>query len=371
MADAVMVSSSFLPGQGGIESYLGELCESLAPRLAVLAAAERDGKPLPADLGYPVHPFAGRLLMPGRAARRTIEEAARAESTDRILFGTPWPLVMLAPKLQGLRYAVIVHGAEMIVPAAVPTVKARLAKALAGADLLLPVSEYTGRALTEFIRRAGHEVPPVEVLRAEVDTERFRRAAATPEIRTRYGFAPDDKIVLCFGRLVPRKGVHRLIDALPSIKKRVPSTRLVIAGTGPEEAKLKRRAEKHGDAVVFTGRVSDHDAPGLYASADVFALPVADRWRGLEIEGLGVVLLEAAACEVPCVTGISGGTPEAVIDGATGFVVDATDQAVLEGRITWLIEHPEQARRMGAAGRAHVQSNFGGAIPQALIEWLT
>ena len=366
-----MVSSSFLPGQGGIESYLAELCDSLSPRLAVLAAGERDGKRLPNHLGYPVHPFDGRLLVPGRKARRAIEEAAHREGTDKILFGTPWPLVLLAPQLRGLRYAVIVHGAEMIVPAAAPLVKRRLARALGGAELLLPVSEYTGDALQRFLSSSGAPVPPMATLRAEVDLERFRPEAANPDIRTRYGMDEKDKVILCFGRLVPRKGVDRLIRALPTIRRAVPDARVVIAGTGPEEKKLRAIAAVQGDRVLFTGRVPDEDAPGLYASADVFALPVADRWRGLEIEGLGVVLLEAAACGVPCVTGISGGTPEAVIDGETGFVIDATDEAVLAARITWLLTNPQRATRMGQAGRAHVAQNFGGAIPEALEAWLT
>lgn len=371
MADALMVSSSFLPGQGGIESYLAELCDSLAPRLAVLAAGERDGKALPDDLGYDVHPFNGKLLVPGPKARRAIEEAARREGTDKVLFGTPWPLVMLAPQLKGLRYAVIVHGAEMIVPAAAPVINRRLAKALAGAELLLPVSEYTGRAVNSFLEGSGHTVPEMATLRAKVDLERFHPGAKTTEIRSRYGIGEDDKVILCFGRLVPRKGVDRLIRALPVIRRAVPEAKVVIAGTGPEEKRLRALAKAQGDNVVFTGRVPEEDAPSLYATADVFALPVADRWRGLEIEGLGVVLLEAAACEVPCVTGISGGTPEAVIDGDTGFVIDSTDQAVLAARITWLLQNPDRAAAMGRAGRAHVEAEFGGALPEPLTNWLS
>jgi phosphatidylinositol alpha-1,6-mannosyltransferase len=371
MADALMVSSSFLPGQGGIESYLAELCDSLAPRLAVLAAGERDGKKLPDNLGYPTHPFDGRLLVPGPKALKAIHEAARSEGTDKVLFGTPWPLVLLAPRLENLRYAVIVHGAEMIVPAAVPLVKRHLGRALSGADLLLPVSEYTGRAIERSLENAGLPVPPMTTLRAEVDTNRFHPSAANADIRTRYGIGAGAKVILCFGRLVPRKGVDRLIRALSTIRRAVPEATVVVAGTGPEEKKLRALGAPLGDAVVFTGRVPDEDAPGLYATADVFALPVVDRWRGLEIEGLGVVLLEAAACEVPCVTGTSGGTPEAVLDGQTGYVIDATDEAVLAGRITHLLLNPGQATLMGKAGREHVQQNFNGEIPGALETWLS
>jgi phosphatidylinositol alpha-1,6-mannosyltransferase len=424
MTDALLVSSSFLPGAGGIESYLGELCDALAPRLAVLAAGERDGEPLRGDLGYRVHPFDGRLLAPGAKALAAIERAATAEGTDRILFGTPWPLALLGPRLEkrGLRYAVIIHGAEMTVPAAVPVLRQRFASALAGAELLLPVSEFTGAKVRGLLASTGHEAPPIELLRARVDLERFTpettpgttKAAAgggdagggdaggttgnetegstAAEARGRLGLAEETPVILCFGRLVARKGVHRLIEALPGIRSRVPGATLVVAGTGPEESRLRRLAARKGllshgpdgvrdesgpggqsgPGVVFAGRVPDEAAPGVYAMADVFALPVVDRWFGLEFEGLGVVLLEAAACGTPCVTGISGGTPEAVIDGVTGYVIDARDSHLLTDRVVRLLLDSELAAEMGRAGRAHVKRHFANReLPSGLIGWMS
>lgn len=373
MADALLVSSSFLPGRGGIESYLAELCDDLAPRLAVLAAARREGRALPSDLGYPTHPFDGRLLIPGRAAARATIAAARRENTDRVLFGTPWPLVLIAPRLRraGLRYAVIVHGAELTVPAAVPGVQARLARALAGADLLLPVSDYTARRTRALLEKFEFAVPAMEVLRARVDLALFSPEADGAAARRRLGLAEQDRVVLCFGRLVARKGVDRLIRALDEVARRVPDALLVVAGTGPEEKKLRRLARRRRARVVFAGRVPEEDAPGVYAAADVFALAVADRWFGLEIEGLGVVLLEAAACGVPCVTGRSGGTPEAVVDGSTGFVVDSTNESGLARRIVDLLTDPSLAARLGAEGRRHVERNFARrAVPGRLVAWL-
>ena len=368
-----MVSSSFLPGRGGIESYLAELCDDLAPSLAVLAAGEREGKKLPSDLGYPVHPFPGRLLLPGRKALAAVASAARAEATTKVLFGTPWPLVLLGPRLarRGLRYSVIVHGAEMLVPSVVPGVGRALARALSGAELLLPVSEYTANSLHSFLKKRRMPEPPMEILRARVDLDRFRPDVNTGAVKPSLGLAPEDRIVLCFGRLVPRKGVDRLIEALPDIRKRVPRAVVVVAGTGPEMGRLERMATANALPVAFAGRVPEEEAPAVYAAADVFALPVVDRWFGLEIEGLGVVLLEAAAAGTPAVTGRSGGTPEAVIDGITGFVVDARDRAALVDRICRLLEDPGSARRMGKAGRDHVEAHFSDKVmPKALLDWL-
>lgn len=367
-----MVSSSFLPGRGGIESYLAELCSALAPRLAVLAPARRDGRPLPADLPYPTRGYPGRLFVPGpRATRATIAAAAEL-GTDRVLYGTPWPQILTGPRLrtEGLRYAAIVHGAELLVPAAIPGIRGRLVRALAGAELLLPVSLFTAARIRALLEGAGAPVPPLAVLRARVDLDRFRPAGGRAEARRRLHVAADAPVILCFGRMVPRKGLHRLVDALPAIAERVPGAVLVLAGTGPEEKALRRAAARIEQRVVFAGRVPEEEAPGVYAAADVFALPVADRWFGLDTEGLGVVLLEASACEVPCVTGRSGGTPEAVVDGLTGFVVDAREEGRLTTAIVRLLTDKALARRMGEAGRRHVSEEFGGRIPSALTDWL-
>ena len=368
MVEALMVTSSFLPGRGGIESYLAELCSALAPRLAVLAPPRRDGKTLPRDLPYPTHALPG-VPAPGPRTLRTIVEAARREKVDRILFGTPWPLALLGPALvrRGLRYGVIVHGAELLVPAAVPGLRSYLARSLDAAELLLPVSDFTAQRLRTLVGGRGR----IERLRARVDTERFRPGADGRAIRQRLGVPPGVKMVLCFGRLVPRKGVDRLIAALPHVARKVPGTTLVIAGTGPEESALRKLAAKISDRVIFAGRVPEVDAPSFYAAADVFALPVADRWFGLEIEGLGVVLLEAAATGSPCVTGRSGGTAEAVIDGVTGLVIDATLREDLVDALVRILQDDDLARAMGRAGRDHVTSSFSTAIaPQALLEWL-
>jgi phosphatidyl-myo-inositol dimannoside synthase len=372
MTDAVMVTSSFLPGRGGIESYLAELCARLSPKVAVLAPARREGRPIPSNLPYPTSGGPGRMLVPGPGALDAIVREARRKGTDRILFGTPWPLALLGPQLRarGLRYAVIVHGAELSVPGAIPLLRRRLARALSEADLLLPVSHYTARATGRLLEETKNAVPRIELLRARVDTERFRPGLETSSVRNRLGLGDNTKIILCFGRLVPRKGVHRIVAAMPLIAQRVPEARLVVGGTGPELSRLQRQAAKIGAPVTFAGRVAEDDAPALYAAADVFALPVVDRWFGLEIEGLGVVLLEASACGTPCVTGRSGGTPEAVVDGHTGFVIDAEDEAALVDRVVRLLEDETLRSAMGGRARRHVQEHFGADVAAPLLEWL-
>lgn len=373
MAQALLVTSSFLPGRGGIESYLAQLCSALSPSLAVIAPRTREGKPLPSNLAYPVTGFAPRFLWPGRQTLRLIEQAAARHSTERILFGTPWPLALLGPALKrrGYRYASVVHGAETTVSGAVPGLNKLVAASLAAADLLLPVSHYTGDRVRALLDKHGRPHPQIERLPARVDLARFRPQTDTHQVRSHFGLPESDKIVLSFGRLARRKGAHRLIEAWPDIAAAVPEANLVIAGTGPRDAHLQRRARTENVPVNFLGRVGDELAPALYASASVFAFPVVDRWFGLEGEGLGIVLIEAQASGVPCVTGRSGGTPEAVIDGVTGYVVDATDRRSLAEKVVELLKDDGLARRMGQEGRRHVARNFSDrSLPEAFLRWL-
>lgn len=373
MPRALVVTSSFLPGRGGIESYLAELCDELQPHLAVLAPATRDGRRIPSDLPYEARGLQKQVLVPRASLVPEIERHARAIGTDRVLFGTPWPLSLLGPRLRatGLSYAVIIHGAEMLVPSRTPVVRARFARALAGAELLLPVSEFTEERTREFLSRVGLKPPPFALLRARVDLERFTPRAAAPETRATIGLGDEDRMILCFGRLVKRKGIDRLIEAVEPITSRVPRAVLVVGGTGPELRGLKRLAHRRRGRVIFLDRVPEEDAPALFAAADVFALPVADRWFGLEIEGLGVVLLEAAASGTACVTGISGGTPEAVVDGETGYVIDATNRDKLVTSLATLLEDRERASIMGTNGRRYVHREFATRrLPPSFLDWL-
>jgi phosphatidyl-myo-inositol dimannoside synthase len=374
MTDALMVTSSFLPGRGGIESYLAQFCTELRPRVAVLAAARREGQDLPEGLGYPTVGFPGSMVIPTRRVTRAVLRAAEELGTDKVLFGTAWPLVLIGPRLRaaGLRYAVIVHGSELLVPSIGPVIGPRLAAALSGADLLLPVSNFTATAVSGSLERRNLTVPPTELLRARVDLHRFRADRETDPIRAKLGLGSGDRPILFFSRLVKRKGAHRLIQALDDIATQVPGAVVVIAGTGPQEGSLRKLAASHGRRVLFTGRVSEAGAPALYAAAEVFAFPVIDRWRGLDVEGLGVVLLEASASETPCITGRSGGTPEAVVDDETGYVIDARSRDELVQRTVHVLHNPHLADRMGKAARRHVAREFSNRpLPRALVDWLT
>ncbi len=223
-------------------------------------------------------------------------------------------------------------------------------------DVVTYVSRYTrGRFAAAFGPRAALEhLPP------GVDTGTFRPdPGARAEVRARYRHG-DRPTVLCLSRLVPRKGQDALIRALPAIRSRIDGAVLVIVGGGPYEQALHRLAQRCGvaDHVVFTGGVPGAELAAHHTIGDVFAMPCRTRGAGLDVEGLGIVFLEASAAGVPVVAGTSGGAPETVIEGKTGHVVDGRSTDSIAAAITGLLADPDRAAAMGAAGRAWVERDW-------------
>jgi phosphatidylinositol alpha-1,6-mannosyltransferase len=193
-----------------------------------------------------------------------------------------------------------------------------------------------------------------------VDSERFCPGAGGGEIRRRLGWT-EHRVVVSASRLVPRKGQAILLRAWPEIRRRHADARLLIVGAGPRRPFLEREVAALGLAedVCFTGSVADDQLPAYLAAGDVFALPCHDLWQGLQVEGLGLSILEASAAGLPVVVGRSGGTPDAVIDGVTGQLVDGTSAREVAGAVNALLDDPQRARQLGAAGREWVTREWG------------
>jgi phosphatidylinositol alpha-1,6-mannosyltransferase len=192
-----------------------------------------------------------------------------------------------------------------------------------------------------------------------VDARAFHPAVDGDPVRTRHGLG-HRPVILCTARLVPRKGQDTLIRALPWVRRAVPDAVLLLVGDGPYAPALRRLAFDEGvlDSVVFAGGHPHHALPAFYAAADAFAMPCRTRKRGLEVEGLGIVYLEAAASGLPVVAGDSGGAPDTVREGETGHVVDGNSVAATADRLIRLLRDPALARAMGAKGRDWVRSEW-------------
>jgi phosphatidylinositol alpha-1,6-mannosyltransferase len=193
-----------------------------------------------------------------------------------------------------------------------------------------------------------------------VDAARFSPdPAAGQAVRERYGLA-GRPVVVCVSRLVPRKGQDTLIRAWPKVLRQVPGAALVVVGGGPYQAALRRLSERIGVSphVTFTGPVPADELPAHYAAGDVFAMPCRTRRGGLDVEGLGIVYLEASAAGLPVIGGDSGGAPDAIAEGESGYVVPGRDVAALAARLTELLSDPAKARAMGEKGRAWVERDW-------------
>ncbi|GAA3237620.1 hypothetical protein GCM10020256_57230 [Streptomyces thermocoprophilus] len=192
-----------------------------------------------------------------------------------------------------------------------------------------------------------------------VDEKTFHPGSGGDEIRARLGLT-DRPVVVCVSRLVRRKGQDTLVRAMPRILAAEPDTVLLIVGGGPYEQDLRRLARETGvaDSVRFTGAVPWSELPAHYGAGDVFAMPCRTRRGGLDVEGLGIVYLEASATGLPVVAGDSGGAPDAVLDGETGWVVRGGSPEEAAERIVALLGDPELRRRMGERGRQWVEEKW-------------
>jgi phosphatidylinositol alpha-1,6-mannosyltransferase len=199
----------------------------------------------------------------------------------------------------------------------------------------------------------------MEQLTPGVDPSVFRPDVDGAAVRARHRLG-DRPVVVCVSRLMPRKGQDVLVEALPRLRRSVPDAALLLVGGGPHRAALERMVRERGlgGDVVITGSVPFAELPQHYAAGDVFAMPCRTRHLGLDVEGLGIVYLEASATGLPVVAGRSGGAPDAVLPGETGEVVDGTDATAVADALAALLLDPERARRLGEAGRAWVSRQW-------------
>ncbi len=358
----LLVTNDFPPKVGGIQSYLWELWRRLDPASYTVftasshpAAAAFDAEAARAGIRISRAPSA--VLLPTPATVHQVRRLA-AECGARFVVIDPALPLGLAGAAMGLPYAVVLHGAEVTVPGRLPLSRQALARVLGRARLAICAGHYPA---TEGRRAAGDAMPRVVEVPPGVDTARFAPAGSHSRARARADLAVghDALVVLSVSRLVPRKGMDVLVEAVGALATSFPSLVAVVAGEGRERLRLEARARRTGAPVRFLGRVPDHRLPELYGAADVFAMVCRNRWFGLEEEGFGIVFLEAAAAGVAQVAGRSGGAGEAVDHGLTGLVVDdPTNSTAVAFALRTLLADPRRRRVMGEAARRRALESF-------------
>lgn len=334
----LVVTNDFPPKPGGIQQYLQGLVDAYPHPIRVLAPADKDAEPDPRVVRH-----SKSFMWPTSSVKSWIEAEAKDFGADYILFGAPTPLPRLGKRLRsslGIPFAVLSHGAEVTIPAAIPVLRRWVAGPLRAADTRLAVSQFTAAA----VRRLSKF--PVEVIGAGVDTASF----APPE-QPRRGVT-----VGCVSRFVPRKGQARLLKAAAELRKRGREVDVLLVGRGRLGQSLGRLSDRLKVPTRIEVGVPWDLLGELYGQMDIFCMPCRSRWFGLEAEGFGLVYLEAAATGLPVLAGTSGGAPETVIPGETGFVVDTVDHIV--EALEMLLDDSERARSMGEKGRQRVLEEF-------------
>jgi phosphatidylinositol alpha-1,6-mannosyltransferase len=359
MGRTLLVTNDFPPRPGGIQQFVHNLAvRQPAGSIVVYSSTWRGAAEFDAEQPFEVVRESTGLLLPTPAVARRAAELARAHGCDSVLFGAAAPLGLLAHGLRrsaGVERAVgITHGHE-IGWAALPGARGLLRRIARGNDVITYLGEYQRTRLD----RALHGLIDLRRLAPGVDVDKFHPDVDGSAVRRRHGLS-DRPVVVCVSRLVPRKGQDMLIRALPEIRRRVPGAALLLVSGGPYRKTLERLARENEVAsdVVFTGSVPWAELPDHYAAGDVYAMPCRTRAAGLDVEGLGIVYLEASATGLPVVGGDSGGAPDAVRDGETGYVVGGADVPAIATRVAELLADPVRAKAMGAAGRAWVEAEW-------------
>jgi phosphatidyl-myo-inositol dimannoside synthase len=347
----LLVTNDFPPRPGGIQSYLHALATRLpAEDLVVYAPQWKGAAEFDAQQPFEVVRHPTSLMLPTPDVLSRARDIARANRCEAVWFGAAAPLALLTPHLGMERSIACTHGHE-VGWSMLPGARQALRRIGSTVDVVTFVSRYTR---SRFASAFG-PMAALEHLPSGVDTDLYRPdPLAREEIRKRHGLT-DRPVIVCVSRLVPRKGQDVLIRALPEIQKRVPDAALLIVGGGPYRKTLESMATRD---VVITGSVPWEELPAHYAAGDVFAMPCRTRGKGLDVEGLGIVYLEASATGLPVVAGKSGGAPETVRDWITGHVVEGRDVAKVADTLAGLLEDPERAAKMGRAGREWVSEQW-------------
>jgi len=354
----LLVTNDFPPKVGGIQSYLYELWRRLPPDdFAVLTIAHEGAQAFDDAQPFRVERLNVPVLLPTPHLRRSIDALARTIGASLVVLDPALPIGLVGRSLT-LPYAVVLHGAEITVPARLPGTAHLIERVVSGASLVVSAGSY---AAGEARRVARTSMPETVIVPPGVDTERFRPLSAEErsEVRARIGVSDSARLVVSVSRLVPRKGMDVLIEASAKLAATRPDLVVLIGGSGRDTSRLQRLIAKTGAPVRLVGRIPDDELPGIVGAADVAVMLCRDRWLGLEQEGFGIVFLEAASCGVVQLAGRSGGADEAVVDGVTGLIADRPgDEVVARTLLARLLDEADLRASLGYAARQRAVESY-------------
>lgn len=288
-----------------------------------------------------------------------IRRIMKKEGVSLLICGVPASIGFLGlvmKKLYGTKYGVFYYGGELVKYSRRKTILSLIKSVLLNADFIITNSEFTMSEAASY----GVDKKKIHKITPAVDQKIFTCSGSGNEVREKFGLK-DKKVILTVSRLIRRKGIEKVIMAMPRVLEEVPNAAYLIVGEGEYGHDLRSLAidKDLSDNVIFAGRVTDEELPGYYSACDLFAMPNMATKGSETLEGFGISFIEASACGKPVIGGITGGVREAVVDGETGLLVDPLDTDALAAAIIKLLKDDRSAKEMGERGRRRVEMEFG------------
>jgi phosphatidylinositol alpha-1,6-mannosyltransferase len=363
VATTLFITNDFGPRAGGIETFVHGLIERLpSGSVIVYTSAQQNSTEFDAkwleEYGVEVIRDRSKILLPTPRVIKACQNLIKSRELTKVAFGAAAPLGVMASAMRragAQKIIALTHGHE-VWWAKVPPFTFAIRFIGRHMDAITYLGEYTKGQISKALSKDS--VKKLVQIAPGIDVDHFVPTDSS-KLRAELGLA-DKSVIISVGRLVHRKGQDKLIAALPEIKVAVPNVHLVLVGIGPYQDHLEKLARKLNvsDCVTFIGRINYAELPKYICLGDIFAMPSRSRFFGLEVEGLGIVYLEASSCGLPVVGGKSGGAPDAVLVGETGLVVDGTKPTEIAGACIELLNSPELCALMGTAGRTWITDNW-------------
>ena len=359
----LFVTNDFGPRAGGIETFIiGLIQRRPFGQTIVYTSFQENSERYDADwltnYGVRVIRDRSKILLPTPRVAFHLRNIVKSEGITTAAFGAAAPLGLLSASIKraGVRRTVaLTHGHEVWWAKVFPF-NLLLRRIGSTVDVLTYLGEFTRNAISHGLTVQAQQ--SMVKIAPGIDVDHFLPTDASA-LRKSLGLT-EKKVIVSVGRLVHRKGQDRLIEAMPEILKTVSNAHLLLVGEGPHRDHLQKLIQKHRleGSVTLIGRIDYKDLPLYICVGDIFAMPSRSRLMGLEVEGLGIVYLEASACGLPVLAGNSGGAPDAVVQNETGLVVNGTDKKEIADAAIELLTKVDLSKKMGTAGRQWIVENW-------------
>jgi phosphatidylinositol alpha-1,6-mannosyltransferase len=359
----LFVTNDFGPRAGGIETFVIGLIERRPFGQTIVYTSAQSGSEAydqawKRNFGVTVIRDRAKILLPTPRVARNLSRIIKESNIQVAAFGAAAPLGLLSASMKkaGIRKTVaLTHGHEVWWAKVFPFTLA-MRRIGSSIDWLTFLGEFTQHAIARALSKTAAQ--QMVKIAPGIDVDHFCPQDATA-LRKEL-MLENKRVIVSVGRLVHRKGQDHLIQALPEILRSVPNAHILMVGQGPYLSHLQKLVVRYNlmDHVSFIGRIQYAQLPQYICAGDIFAMPSRSRFFGLEVEGLGIVYLEASACGLPVIAGASGGAPDAVLDGVTGFVVDGENDQQIANAAIKLLNDIDAAKTMGLAGREWIIQNW-------------